>query len=194
MTIYRMRSDHDNFMVFNLTPTELRSKMGRSFRYFINRTPQPQPNWVVPDATFRKISEFPKAGNLPDICDWVGVHPVLNQKAYDVLVNRLESYGEFLPVSIEGIPYYIFNILHLVEESFIDTDKSEREFEGEGENRMQVGLHKLKFKEDLLTDTLLFKTEYDTYLNVFCGDDLKNIIEDTGLTGVLFKPDLASIF
>lgn len=194
MSIYRIREDHDNFLMFNLTPDELRSKMGRRFRYFINRTPKAQPDWVKPDATFKKDTQIKGADKLPDISYWTTSHMVLNQKAYDVLSSNLEAYGEFLPVNVEGNSYYVFNTLKLVDESFINSDMSEREYEGDGELKMQVGLHKLKFKEDLLKDTLVFKTEYDTYLNIFCGDEFKNMIEMAGLTGVLFKEDLASVF
>ena len=52
----------------------------------------------------------------------------------------------------------------------------------------------LKFKEALLKDTLVFKTEYNTYLNIFCGDEFKKMVEMAGLTELLFKEDLASIF
>lgn len=194
MSIYRIREDHDNFLMFNLTPDELRSKMGRRFRYFINRTPKSLPDWVTPDATFKKDTQIKGADNLPDISYWTTSHMVLNQKAYDSLSNNLSTYGEFLPVNVEGNSYYIFNVLKLVDESFVNLDMSEREYEGEGELKMQVGLHKLKFREDLLEDTLVFKTEFDTYLNIFCGDEFKNMVEMAGLTGVLFKEDLASIF
>jgi len=194
MSIYRIREDHDHYLMFNLTPDELRSKMGRKFRYFMNRTPKAQPDWVTPDATFKKDAQIKGADTLPDISYWTTSHMVLNQKAFDALSNSLIEYGEFLPVSVEGNPYYIFNTLKLVDESFINLDMSEREYEGEGEIVMQVGLHKLKFKEELLKDTLLFKTEFDTYLNIFCGDEFKNMVEMAGLTGILFKEDLASIF
>ncbi len=194
MAIYRIRTNNEEYMLFNLTPTELRAKMGRGFRYNINRLPTSQPDWVMPDAIFRKSPNFKKADKLPDISFWTTSHMVLNQKAYDVLASQLKEYGEFLPVSIEGITYYIFNVLYLVDESFIDLDKSEREYEGEGDCRAQVGLHKLKFKEELLSNTLLFKTEFDTYLNIFCGDEFKDLVENAGLQGIVFKPDLASVF
>jgi len=194
MTMHRIRADRDNFLMFYITPQELRSKMGRTCRYNIDRTPKAQPDWVTPDAVFKQDPQMKGADKLPDISYWTTSHMVLNQKAYNVLSSHLKPYGEFLPVNVEGKPYYIFNTLKLVDESFINLDMSEREFEGEGELKMQVGLHKLKFKEVRLKDTLVFKTEYDTYLNIFCGDEFKKMVEMAGLTGLLFKEDLASIF
>ncbi|MFK5948917.1 MAG: hypothetical protein QM500_09145 [Methylococcales bacterium] len=190
MAIYRIRANHENFMVFSLKVEELYAKMGDDFLYHIDRTPVKQENWKAPTVTFRKPSDFKNANAIPDIADWVNSHLVFSQKAYDALSSQLESYGEFLPVICEGITYYIFNVLKLVDDSFIDLDKSEREME----DGIQVGLHKLKFKEDLLKDTLLFKAEYDTYLNIFCGDVFKEIVEEAGLKGIEFKPDLASVF
>jgi len=188
--IYRIKPDTENFILFNLTPAELRAKMGRDFTYNINRLPAPQPHWIKPDATFRQSSNFKGADKLPDISFWTTSHMVLNQKAYDALFNSLLPFGEFLPVNVEGFDYYIFNVLKLVDESAVNLDMSEREFEGK--LKMQVGLHKLAFNEPV--DALIFKTEYDTYLNIFCGDEFKNRVELTGLTGLLFKKDLASMF
>jgi len=107
-----------------------------------------------------------------------------------VLSEHLELYGEFLPIFCEGIPYYLFNVLKQVDETIIDLDKSEREIEDD----IQVGLHKLQFIESKLTNTLVFKTEYDTFLNIYCGDEFKHLVENAGLTGILFKLDLASVF
>lgn len=190
MTVYRIRANHDNFMTLSIKLDELYAKMGEDFLYHIDRTPQKQDNWVKPDATFRKPKDFPKADNIPDLTDWVNSHLVLNQSAYDALASHMEGYGEFLPVSCEGKSYYIFNVLKLVDESAIDLVNSEREIEG----GIQVGLNKLKFKESLLKDTLLFKTEFDTYLNIFCDEKFKKLVDDADLQGIIFKPDLASVF
>lgn len=192
MSIYRIRADYENFLNFRLTPDELQSKMGEDYLYFVNRKPQAQPDWVKPDATFELDTQTPSANALPDISYWTLVHPVLNQKAYDVLSRHLEGYGEFLPVSVEGKPYYIFNVLNVLDETVIDLDESEQKFENMADTKMFDGLEKLSFKEDKLKDTLLFKTEYDTYLKVYCGDKFKSLVEDADLTGLVFKTDLAA--
>ena len=194
MAIYRLHTDHENFLYFDCTPYELRAKMGRDFRYFINRTPKAQTNWIKPNAVFRQDNQSPKATNLPDISSWVGSHPVFNQKAYYALAKPLKNYGEFLPVNVEGNTYYIFNILNVLDESFIDLDKSEQEFETIDGETMRTGLHKLQFKENLLNDTLVFKTAYDDYINVFCNDKFKQLVEEADLKGIIFKLDLASVF
>jgi len=194
MSIYRIHPDYDNFLRFTLHPYELQAKMGEDFLYMINRDPQAQPDWVKPDATFWLDDQEHSADKLPDISYWTTSHPVFNQKAYDALASHLGSYGEFLPVSVDGNSYYIFNVLNVLNESVINLDMSERKFETMDGFAMQTGLHKLQFIEDKLDDTLVFKIEYDTYLKVYCNDEFKRLVEDAGLTGILFKLDLASVF
>lgn len=190
MTIYRLKADHESYMVFTLKPDELYAKMGEDFLYHIDRTPQKQENWVAPNITFRIPQGYANANKIPDLTDWVNSHLVLNQKAYQILSGYLGSYGEFLPVFCEGIPYYIYNVLKLIDESAIDTENSERKMEG----GIQTGLKKLKFKEDQLKYVDIFKTEYDTFLNVFCSDEFKQQVESAGLKGLNFTEDLSGIF
>lgn len=195
MSIYRLCADYKNFLMFVLHTSAIPSETGKDLALRLNpEGPQPQPDWVTPDAVYEWFEQNPDAKDIPDISFWGTSNLILNQKAHDVLLNYLKAYGEFLPVNVKDELFYIFNVLHLVDGSVINLDQSEREFEGEGEYKYQVGLHKLKFNENLLIDTLIFKTEYDTFLNIFCGDNFKTLIEMSGLKGINFKIDLASTF
>jgi len=195
MSVYRVCEDFENFLSFDCTPEELQSKMGENFLYMLNLSgPEAQPDWIKPNGLFRLDEQNTTASQLPDISYWATSHPVFNQKAYNALATPLESYGEFLPVNVQGNTYYIFNILNVLDESFIDLDKSEQEFETIDGETMRTGLHKLQFKENLLNDTLVFKTAYDDYINVFCNDKFKQLVEEADLKGITFKLDLASVF
>ena len=190
MTVYRLRSDHEQFMTFTIAPKELRAKMGDNFTYHFDRTPTPQtPHWSTPNGRFYQPVDFPKANKIPDITDWTISDLVFNQKTYQIFSETLKDYGEFLTISVEGIPYYLFNVLKVIDQDAIDESQSEQKLK----DGQYEGLVKLKFREDKIKDLLLFRTSYDEYLNIYCQDDFKNMVEKSALSGLIFKTDLAGV-
>lgn len=184
---YRMQHDHENYLSFELPLDDARAKMGEDEHLYCFYNKRYSENWVKPNARFYSYDNDRSLTKIADISD--AGHPtalVLNKKAFDILQPDLSDYGEFLPVNVEGIEYYIFNVLDYVGDDCIDHDKTEPEiFEGE-----VIGIKKLVFDDNHLGKHLIFKTSYDNFGNVFCQDELKKIIEDNNLTGILFSPKL----
>ena len=188
--IYRISTNNDKYMIFHIEPKELRSKMGDDMMIHMGAEPDKYlDHWVKPDATFYISNNFPKALKIPDITLW-GEFLVLNEKAYSALSARLSEYGEYLPVNCEGNNYYIFNILKIMDNSVaVDEEQSVRKVE----NDIFLGVDKLVFKEDVMGDTLVFRTAFDDHQRVFCTTQFKQLIENIKLDGITFKTDLEGL-
>ncbi|MES2676626.1 MAG: DUF1629 domain-containing protein [Pseudomonadota bacterium] len=121
---------------------------------------------------------------IPDVSLWLsGAALVLSGKAYEVLHEVLNGFGEFLPVNCLGEIYYIFNCLTLGE---IDKEQSHHIVE----DGFVVGVKSLKFDNSDVKDKVLFKTTFNRCKDVYCNNTFKNIVESYCLTGIAFKADL----
>jgi len=197
MSIYRISTNIDNMMFFHITQKELESKSGVDPEYHAGSQPKPQTGWQKVNASFVLPIDYKKSNPipfLPDVTHWGHNHLVFNQKAYDLVSEHLNPFGEFLPVVCEGYDYYLFNILQIADDNLIDQTNSEKNMMTMDGITMQMGIKKLKFKEHKLKDTLVFKTNYDEYVGIFCNNKFKQLVEDANLKGIVFKLDLASIF
>ncbi len=124
---------------------------------------------------------------IPDLATWVEASVVLSAKAYDALHEYLSDYGEFLEISVDGNPYYIFNN-HVF--GLPDEINSKKEIL-DGEN---VGVEKLSFNSIDTENKLTFKTKFDSCSNLYCNEAFKKIVEDSGLTGIVFSEDFTNPF
>ena len=52
------------------------------------------------------------------------------------------------------------------------------------------GVKQLEFTEAEARDKLIFKTTYNRCTELFCNAALIELIEDNGLTGLIFSPNL----
>lgn len=136
--------------------------------------------WPVPETVF--ISEGGNENNLiPDISKWIDSSFVLSPKAYRLLGATLEQWGELLPVIVNGERFYIFNCRRTGE---IDLSQSEKEyFEGE-----DVGVKQIAFDYGDVSEKLVFKTPFNSCIQIYCGDRFRSLVEDFALTGVQFMP------
>lgn len=136
--------------------------------------------WPAPDTAF--ISESGgKSDPIPDISKWIDASLVLSPRAYRLLGATLEKWGELLPVIINGEKFYIFNC-HTTGE--VDLSQSEKEyFEGE-----EVGVKKIAFDSGDISEKLVFKTPFNSCIEIYCGDRFKSLVEEFALTGVQFIP------
>lgn len=174
-------------MVFHIEPKELRARMGDNIMIHLGAAPDNYlPDWIKPDATFYIPDNYPDALDIPDITLW-GEHMVLNEKAHTALYEKLGEYGEFLPVNCEGNNYYILNILNIIDRiGGVDEAQSARKTE----NDIFLGVEKLVFNEDIVNGALVFRTAFDDHQRVFCTDAFKQLVDDSGLCGIVFKTDL----
>ena len=90
----------------------------------------------------------------PDITAWNGANLVLNEKTYNALRDVLAPFGEFLPISLDEVPYHVFNCMRVVD---VNAEESEQElFNGEW-----VGVVSIAFHNETIRDKLVFKTTFD---------------------------------
>lgn len=171
-------------MYFALHEFEIRSKMGDDFDV-MNFGQSMKDIWKAPNGQF--LTSDTGSIKIPDVSSWAPHVLVFSQKAYDLLPNHLTEYGEMLPVNIESNNYYMFNMMHMLDDSIIDQDKSKKAiFEG-----AEVGISNLTFKNNLINDDILiFTLPYVGGTTIFCGDKFKNLIEELKITGITFDTKL----
>ncbi len=187
--IYKLRYDQSNFLVFNIPADELIEKFGEDYFLLLNE-PIWADFWKPLNVEFFDESDSGTVTTPPDITCWFIEQLVLNEKAYQLLSEDLETCGEFLEVKCEGIPYWVFHVTCRTGLDSVDESKSERQIEESG----YVDMKKLVFREDSVKHILLFKTEYDSYKNIYCTDKFKSLVENHALKGLVFNTDLASVF
>lgn len=144
--------------------------------------------WVTPETGFINNADVPE-GAVPDIALWSGGSGsalVLSPKSFRYLGDLLQSYGEFLPVKVNGETYYIFNCLVLGE---ADDSKTVMEYAYEDE----FGLKSIGFK-DSVNEHIVFKSTIDACITLFCGDRFKEAVESFELRGIIFDTNLVEVF
>jgi hypothetical protein len=185
--IYKLRADRSKYLNFYISPTEIESKLGD---YFILDEPLWAEFWKPVEASFRDDSDKQNIVTPPDITVWFTSNNIaLNQKAYDVLGRVLASYGELLPISCEGIAYWLLHTTQKTGMDFVNLELSKRIVEDGG----YTDMISLAFKEEKLKDLLIFQTEFSDYRNLYCTEKFKTLVETAGLTGLVFSTDLACI-
>nr|WP_086938773.1 hypothetical protein [Thaumasiovibrio occultus] len=140
--------------------------------------------WVNEPTSFTQ--HFKSATLTPDISVWRHCL-VLNERAYQALHSTLAADGEFLPLTIDGSEYHLFNVFTFGKEDPAQT-KPEI-FEG-----MEIGILSLGFLEDELSDKTVFKSKKEGCLLLYCTEDFKTLVESHQLSGIHFDPDLLAIF
>lgn len=102
---------------------------------------------------------------------------------------NFEEAGEVLPIFCEGIPYYVLNILAIANDDAIDLENSKQNLvEGH-----YMGIDALAFVEDKVKDYLIFRTEFDVCVGLYCTDRFKDEVENGGYKGIRFTRDLVSM-
>ncbi|RYY02294.1 MAG: hypothetical protein EOO53_11870 [Gammaproteobacteria bacterium] len=99
----------------------------------------------------------------------------------------MKEWGEILPITVGSDKFYIFNCLTF---GAVKEDLCEKAFY-EGED---VGLKTIVFESQDVTAKLIFKTDLNSCMELYCGDRLKNIIEEYKLTRVIFSEKLIADF
>jgi len=187
MTVHRILND-DSYYTFVIPTREVLDKLGREHPFHIDRSPVPYSDvWKEPlFLDFGGEEGETKHEVVPDLAMRNG-RLFFNEKAYALLGADLQKDGEFLPVNYEGGTGYIFNPLTIAEKFWAVDDRITTYNEyGEVQN---LGL----FEEKLPAGTMVFRCEATKYAGVFCTDQMKEAVEDAGLVGIFFHPDLANI-
>jgi len=188
MAFYKLRFDRNHFMSFDITSTELRSKLGSDFRLMLDK-PSWSDFWVEMNAQFYDDSDKKNVISIPEITCWITDRLMFSEQAKLELEAKLNQYGEFLPVKCEGIAYYVFNVTNVIDNA-VDEEESKRIIEESG----YINVEKLSFIEEKVSNNLLFKTHWNGLANIYCNDKFKTMIEQSGYSGLVFSENLASIF
>lgn len=112
---------------------------------------------------------------------------VFSQKAYDVFVNKIEFFGEFLPLEVDGDPAMLYHLRTFGRE--VESACKFKYIDG-----IQDGLEKLVFDDSDIKEKIIFKSKLRGTSAMYCTDEFKKIYVENGLTGIRFDKDLLSIF
>ncbi len=182
--VYRINFDTNKYMGVFIDEDELDEKVG-DLLYpdgaSILDDWEATPNAELYDATGRERDDLVK----PDIASWVG-NLALSPKAYDCLAEYLMPLGEFLPISINGEIWQVFNLTYTLGNQVIDEQNSEQALSGS----IYMGLKSLAFREDQLNEALCFRCKYDQGVGQFSTRKMRDLISTSELTGLIFSEDL----
>ena len=144
-------------------------------------------DWWKPVDTFFAPIEEDEDTPVPDIAKWINATLVLSPKAFAAIGEVLTRNGELLPIKIADQTFHIFNCLTSID---VDSPRCEKAFyEGE-----EIGWKTIAFKEFEVTQNIVFKSRDQGCLDLFCGDELKSLIEKHQLKGVAFDQSLIRSF
>lgn len=188
--IYAIRNDGYKFQQLDLQITDLIGKQPADLDYtkvvnFSYHNLAMADWWPKLDVRFKPIDDPNEP--IPDICHWAYSTLVLSPKAYRLLGDLLKSWGELLPVAVEGETYYIFNCLTT---ATIKEELCEKSYyEGE-----ELGLASIVFDEIDTVNKLIYKNNINACIEMFCGDHFKGAVESFGLSGLMFSEKLVEDF
>ena len=178
MKLFAVRTDHNKYMALDLEvndfienfPEEITYQQAHLFSYENIALSE---FWSLGQTGFAELegSENVK----PDICKWIDATLLLSPKAYRLLGDSMAPYGEFLSVILDGETYQIFNCLTTAK--VIEAESSET---------------KLVFDEKSVGDKLLFKSPFQSCIDIYCSERFKTLVEDCEFAGVNFDTRLAS--
>ncbi len=157
MTIYRLSFNHADFLNLDLDLEALADEIcvdmdEDDFFEFSWKNLSLKHCWKDVGATFVDVGL--NSESIPDITIWNSSCLFLSPKAYQALSKKLEPFGEFLPVTVDGEKYHVFNCLNLVE---ADPNKSEADVV----DGLWQGVRSIGFEEQKTLNQLVFKTKFD---------------------------------
>lgn len=174
MTVYRLSYEEEKYPRINIDPYEGKDKLPKGKSCLAPNTSKKN-YWAELNGTYYYEDDMPKDIECPDISVWYS-SIVLSAKAVDIIGDELRRFGEILPISIEGDRRYYFNLLNATDA--IDPFNTKKaEVDG-----IDLGIQKLAFLEHEIKDLCIFDTEYDGYSYLYCTDEFKSLIEESGLT------------
>lgn len=178
--IYRIHPNIKDFFILHLEGRKARKALGDDTDFYIDERPFSYADkWQPMEVGFSDAFSKGKK-EIPDISSNVG-KLYLNEKAYLLLKELLNDYGEFLPVFHGAEKGYIFNCLTV----------------NEVDERLSVH-DPLNDKYSVVFNTAtkdseIFKAKTD-YNGHFCTERFKEIVESNDLQGISFSIDTGNPF
>ncbi len=180
---YKLRFNRNTHLLFDISADEIEAKLGDMF--LLDHSEKWSDIWKPLDGRFYDNSDKKNRVSVPDITLWFTDEIVCNEKAYRVLKEPLGSYGEWLPVKVEGISYWLLHVTKKTEMENINLKASERTID-------VIEVQKLSFIQNKIEDLLIFKTAYNNYQNIYCTEDFRSLIEKNELQGLSFSSDMTN--
>lgn len=132
-----------------------------------------------------KVKKMNKNGHLLNTVWLTSSVIVLDDKAVEILKDFINLYGELLPLDLKENDknLYIFNVTNIID--CLYKEKSEIEF---FQSTKRYGnVRRPFFKKEIICDNDIFRIPEHGKGFVFISDNVKNLIETTGLKGFSFK-------
>jgi hypothetical protein len=192
MSTYKVTFNHLDYLNLNINKKKLMLAVGKgiggskAFMSYSWDNLSLKDAWVDQGGSFDTVEGL-KSTQKPDITTWNGANLLLTPKAYDGLKEHLESYGEFLPITIDEQEHYVFNCLNVV-----TADKAQSE--ADIVNDLWMGIKSIGFEDEIVDSNLVFKSKFDRCSTLYCGQKLKDLTDTLGLEGLLFLEELTADF
>lgn len=185
MKLYRLVRDEEQYGTLVLDGDLMKKSLGR--KVILNSTLLTESigeKWPVISGWFHSLYGGTSIEEKPDIYLTEYTWLILSAHAKEQLEPELRLAGEFLPFDCDGQAYFLLVPHHIIP---VDADNSKLNLV-DGRRR---GTAKVVFRNEDVGSHVLFKTDYDNGLNLFCSDKLKKSVEKHQLNGVYFDTELA---
>lgn len=183
--IYKLGYDYENTALLSIDGVELLKKIPALRPKFFATSKQKE--WITPDASLYYSENYKgNANTAPDVSIWTTGVLTLNSKAYDTFHELLANAGEFLPISVYGETYYLFNTLYIIPDTAIDKSKAVEIID----TGVHFGQTNVVFDEIFLDseNILVFKSNTNKLLGSFCTEKFKYIYDSNNFKGIIFEP------
>lgn len=110
--------------------------------------------------------------------------PVIDEHAKQALAPALGSSVEFLPLSCKTKELYILNVLTILDA--LDLERSDLELNEENESISDI--RRFAFRADVIEGHPIFKLKDFELSWILVSDDVRQLVERSGLKGATFRP------
>lgn len=188
MNIYRLKSMVNSYEVIDLDIFEFAEIIGDDDLSLVRSQPRTNESlldtWETPSCSYSK--EYKQAVKYPDISFW-GTYLLMSATAKTKMVALLSDFGEFLPLSVEGDEFYLFNCLTFgLEDKQLCVVKY-----NEG---IKDGLESLAFDIQDVQSKPVFKSNLQGSRTLFVNEKFKQCYDANNFSGLRFDTELLNIF
>ena len=183
MRVYRMKADlaEKNVSFLGLLDHEAFMKFDQELRRGLPVSDEFRFVELERDKSNPREKEFMDCSKL-----WITTGIVLfNQKAKDCLEGVFGDYVEFVPAKYQDDIYYIVNVLNIIDG--LNYEKSEFEKLDDGR---PYSINKFSLRPNMVNNISIFKLFLEESIystEIFVSQEVKDIVEENGLTGFSFE-------
>ena len=189
MSVYALRKNYDKYQELVLTYDDYFDNVPVEREYTLDQIESffsydlALGDWWKPVETSFEQAEHRTSAVIPDLCSWHGSVLALSLDAKNKLEEYLDPLGEFLPITVTGDQFYLFNCFEIGVHD--DINSKHRKLDGE-----IIGVDRIAFNEADVKNKLVFKTKFDNGGTLYCTDKFKDLVASLNLKGLVFSSDL----